>query len=64
MKNQIKNMQLLKLTALVITGLFIASCSKDASTSTGWGFNDPKKGGFEKVVAFSKHLKIASISPN
>lgn len=49
MKNQIKNMQLLKLTAFVVTGLFIASCTKDASTATGWGFNDPKKGGFEKV---------------
>lgn len=49
MKNQIKNMQLLKLTAFVVTALFIASCTKDASTATGWGFNDPKKGGFEKV---------------
>lgn len=27
---------------------FVSSCSHEASTSTGWSFNDPKNGGFEK----------------
>ncbi len=29
--------------------LFLASCAKDQSSVTGWGYNDPKNGGFEVV---------------
>lgn len=28
--------------------LFLASCGSDKSSTTGWNFNDPKYGGFEK----------------
>lgn len=27
---------------------FVSSCSHETSTSTGWSYNDPKNGGFEK----------------
>ena len=29
--------------------LFVASCSKDKSNTTGWNYNDTKWGGFEKI---------------
>jgi gliding motility-associated lipoprotein GldJ len=35
---------------LLIAGvLFFASCAKERSSSTGWNYNDPKNGGFEKA---------------
>ena len=43
-------MRLFKLMSLVLLGAFvIASCSRETSKTTGWSFNDPKQGGFQKV---------------
>jgi formylglycine-generating enzyme len=37
-------------TILLIAGVaFMASCRKEYSRSTGWTYNDPKMGGFEKA---------------
>ncbi len=50
MKHQFKNMQLLKLVALVVGGtILLSSCRRESSNSTGWNYNDPKVGGFQKV---------------
>jgi gliding motility-associated lipoprotein GldJ len=49
MKNKIKNMQLFKLVALILGGVILASCAKEGSSSTGWDYNNPKVGGFQKV---------------
>jgi gliding motility-associated lipoprotein GldJ len=51
MKNQKKNMQLVRFFSIVALGgtLFLGSCAKESSSSTGWNFNDPKVGGFQKV---------------
>lgn len=43
-------MRFLKLASLVLAGAFvIASCSREASNATGWDYNNPKQGGFQKV---------------
>ena len=34
---------------LIAICLFMASCSKEKSSVTGWNYNDPKNGGFEVV---------------
>jgi gliding motility-associated lipoprotein GldJ len=34
--------------------LFLASCSKDISNTTGWTVNDPKNGGFEVVPYYEQ----------
>lgn len=49
MKNQIKNMQLFKFIAVILGGAIVASCAREASSSTGWDYNNPKVGGFQKV---------------
>ena len=51
MKNQKRNMQLVRFFSIVALGgtLFLGSCAKESSSSTGWNFNDPKVGGFQKV---------------
>jgi gliding motility-associated lipoprotein GldJ len=49
MKKQIKNMQLFKFIVVVIGGVLLASCAKEGSTSTGWDYNNPRTGGFQKV---------------
>jgi hypothetical protein len=50
MKTKNNNMRLFKLMSLVLLGAFvIASCSRETSKTTGWSFNDPKQGGFQKV---------------
>lgn len=51
MKNQKRNMQLVRFFSIVALGgtLFLGSCAKESSSSTGWSFNDPKVGGFQKV---------------
>jgi gliding motility-associated lipoprotein GldJ len=35
--------------ALVATLLVVSSCNKESSTATGWQYNNPKNGGFERV---------------
>lgn len=43
-------MRVLRLFAVVATGaLLISSCSREASNATGWDYNNPKQGGFQKV---------------
>jgi len=44
MKKQISNS-----IAIVCSIIFLASCSKEKSSVTGWNYNDPKNGGFEVV---------------
>lgn len=34
---------------LTVLGTVIYSCGRDTSGTTGWNYNDPKNGGFEKV---------------
>lgn len=48
MKVQEKGMKYLVLMVLAITLLF-SSCSKEQSSATGWNYNDPKNGGFQKI---------------
>ena len=48
MKNQI-NMKLLKFSFVVLSGIILASCQRESSTTTGWEYNNPKVGGFQKV---------------
>lgn len=43
-------MSVLRLFAVLGLGtMLIYSCSKEASNSTGWDYNNPKQGGFQKV---------------
>jgi gliding motility-associated lipoprotein GldJ len=51
MNYQIKNMQLNRLLSIVALAgaLMLGSCAKEASSSTGWNYNDPKTGGYQKV---------------
>jgi gliding motility-associated lipoprotein GldJ len=51
MNYQIKNMQLNRFFSIVALAgaLMLGSCAKEASSSTGWNYNDPKVGGFQKV---------------
>lgn len=43
-------MRLIKAMAVALAGVFvIASCSREASSVTGWDYNNPKQGGFQKV---------------
>jgi formylglycine-generating enzyme len=38
-----------KYLALIAAVLFLFSCRKERSNTTGWNYNDPKNGGYEKV---------------
>lgn len=50
MKTKINNMRLFKFMAVAIAGAFIvSSCSREASNVTGWDYNNPKQGGYQKV---------------
>ncbi len=51
MNIQIRNMQLNRFFSIVALAgaLMLGSCAKEASSSTGWNYNDPKVGGFQKV---------------
>jgi len=43
-------MRFYKLMIIAIAGAFIvSSCSREASNTTGWDYNNPKTGGFQKV---------------
>ena len=43
-------MRLFKFLAVAVAGAFIvSSCSREASSNTGWDYNNPKQGGFQKV---------------
>ena len=50
MKNKITSMKMFRfLTVALVALTVLASCSKESSSSTGWSYNDPKQGGFQKV---------------
>jgi len=44
------------LNILAFAGIVFAlgSCSYETSSSTGWNYNDPKNGGFEKVPYYEQ----------
>ena len=43
-------MRFYKAIAFALAGVFvIASCSREASSVTGWDYNNPKQGGYQKV---------------
>lgn len=42
-------MKMLRFLALAVAGIAIASCSRDASSTTGWDYNNVSQGGFQKV---------------
>ncbi len=42
-------MKLIKFVAVVLGGVVIASCAREASNTTGWDYNNPRVGGFQKV---------------
>ena len=49
MKKQSKHMKMMRFLAIAFAGLTLASCSREASTSTGWDYNNVAQGGFQKV---------------
>ncbi len=50
MNCNIRTMRLFKFFSIVVFGgALLASCAKETSSSTGWNYNDPKTGGFQKV---------------
>ncbi len=42
-------MKLLKFSFVVLSGIILASCQRESSSATGWEYNNPKVGGFQKV---------------
>ncbi|MCE2711002.1 MAG: SUMF1/EgtB/PvdO family nonheme iron enzyme [Cryomorphaceae bacterium] len=42
-------MRALNYLAVVLGVTILASCAREASSSTGWNYNDPRTGGFQKV---------------
>lgn len=48
MKSQGKGIKQLLLLLIAVPLLF-TSCRKETSSSTGWNYNDPKNGGFQKI---------------
>jgi len=48
MKIQGKGMKFLALTLLAVP-MLMTSCKKESSSATGWNYNDPKNGGFQKI---------------
>ncbi len=50
MKTKTNNMRFFKTVAVAIAGIFVvASCANEASNTTGWDYNNPEQGGFQKV---------------
>jgi gliding motility-associated lipoprotein GldJ len=49
MNTKTKNMKFLKYATFVLLTAITFSCTREASSSTGWDFNNPKNGGFQKV---------------
>ncbi len=42
-------MKMWRLMIAIVAGVAISSCSRDYSSTTGWDYNNPKQGGFQKV---------------
>jgi gliding motility-associated lipoprotein GldJ len=49
MKTQLSQMQIIKIFAILLGGSILASCATESSSATGWNYNDPRTGGFQKV---------------
>ncbi len=50
MNKQNKHMKLLHYFAAVFIGtMILSSCTRERSSSTGWEYNDPRTGGFQKM---------------
>jgi gliding motility-associated lipoprotein GldJ len=49
MKTKTNIMRSFKFIAFVVAGALVVSCSREASNTTGWDYNNPKTGGFQKV---------------
>jgi len=49
MINKMKNLKLISLVAFIFSGLILTSCSHETSSVTGWDYNNPEQGGFQKV---------------
>lgn len=49
MKTQLTQMQIIKIFAILVGGSILASCATESSSATGWNYNDPRTGGFQKV---------------
>lgn len=45
-----KKLNFIVLASLLLIGSVFVSCQKEQSPSTGWNYNDPKWGGFEKAA--------------
>lgn len=49
MKKQTINMKMLRISALAILAIaLVTACSRESSGSTGWDYNNPNVGGFQK----------------
>ena len=42
-------MRIIKFFSVLLGGVILASCAREASSSTGWNYNDPRTGGFQRV---------------
>ena len=50
MKNKSNTMKMLRYLAFTIVGIaLISSCAGERSSSTGWDYNNPNQGGFQRV---------------
>jgi gliding motility-associated lipoprotein GldJ len=50
MNKQNKHMKLLHyFAAIIMTTMIVSSCQRERSSSTGWEYNDPRTGGFQKM---------------
>ena len=56
MKTRIKSykMKVNKLLVVLLAGLVVASCARERSNTTGWEYNEPGNGGFQKVPYFDQ----------
>jgi len=43
-----------KLIIVLLAGLGLASCSQERSNTTGWAYNEPRNGGFQKIPYFDQ----------
>ena len=48
------NTSQLNLLLILAAGILLASCTKERSGATGWAYNDPENGGFERSAFFDQ----------
>ena len=56
MKTRIKSYQMKgnKLLIVLLAGLGFVACQRERSNTTGWAYNEPRNGGFQKVPYFDQ----------